>query len=109
MDHHCPWLINCIGMRNYKFFFLTVVYAAVGALVMAVTYSTKWPDIIATDENGDGEWSFPMATVCSMAYFLMIFLAILLNVFLIFHIYLLIRNFTTLEHFEKRRENHPKW
>ena len=26
MDHHCPWINNCVGEKNFKYFFSYVVY-----------------------------------------------------------------------------------
>jgi len=30
MDHHCPWIANCVGLKNIKHFFLFLFYATVG-------------------------------------------------------------------------------
>jgi palmitoyltransferase len=29
MDHHCPWVGNCVGKYNHKFFILFLLYATV--------------------------------------------------------------------------------
>ncbi|KAL4231827.1 Palmitoyltransferase zdhhc16 [Mactra antiquata] len=37
MDHHCPWLNNCVGHNNHRYFFLFCVYMWFGTVYVSWT------------------------------------------------------------------------
>ncbi|CAH8523559.1 unnamed protein product [Dicrocoelium dendriticum] len=34
MDHHCPWIANCVGLKTHRHFYLALVYMSLGGVYM---------------------------------------------------------------------------
>ncbi|KAJ1646514.1 palmitoyltransferase for Vac8p [Coemansia erecta] len=95
MDHHCPWLNNCVGFFTHKAFILFLAYST---LYCTFTFISTLVFFIRL-------MSMPLSD--EFVYLEMIILMILSGPFSIclcgfigYHIYLLVRNATTLESYE---------
>lgn len=100
MDHHCPWVANCIGFSNYKYFINMLFYTSATVWVIVVS---SWPlmQSVMSSETIDYKIAYFIIT----SYILAATLGIVITGFFSFHVWLIVKQYTTIEFCEKRSEN----
>ncbi|GLJ25160.1 hypothetical protein SUGI_0481280 [Cryptomeria japonica] len=103
-DHHCPWVGQCIGQRNYLFFFMFVASTTL-LCIYAFAISALYIKFLM-DGGARSVWEAMRRSPASVILMIYTFISVwFVGGLTIFHLYLISSNQTTYENFRYRSEN----
>lgn len=110
-DHHCPWLNQCVGLGNERYFILFMLWFSLGAFIFAIS---GWP--IAYNALVNKIW---ISTVFPRILYLALYAkAIVMGpavfILALWHLYLAARNETSVEsqdhsHYQKTPRSETRY
>ncbi|CAM8969067.1 unnamed protein product [Rhodiola kirilowii] len=96
-DHHCPWVGQCIGLRNYWFFIMFISFSTTLCLYVFIF---TWLSVLRQQGS---VWRILSHDVVSVTLIVYCFIAVwFVGGLTVFHFYLICTNQTTYENFRYR-------
>ncbi|CAD7934252.1 unnamed protein product [Amoebophrya sp. A120] len=96
MDHHCPWINNCVGFGNYQYFVLFLFWLYVGVVFVLITCYAQFLEIFYHPSRSRHR-DFNHREYVGFMYILCASICLALSLLGGFHLYLLLTNQTTIE------------
>ncbi|KAA3465244.1 putative protein S-acyltransferase 1 [Gossypium australe] len=103
-DHHCPWVGQCIGARNYSFF---ICFISSSTALCIYVFTCSWVNIL---RQRTSFWTAISRDILSVILILYCFIVVwFVGGLTVFHFYLISTNQTTYESFRYRydRKENP--
>jgi len=103
MDHHCPWINNCIGFQNRKQFLLLIFYVLISCYLIFGGMIVPVYEVILQFWENEQKMNLAENIMVLSAFTVVSGLTGVLTFFFKFHITLLMHNTTTIEEMEKKK------